>query len=106
MPKTDIVTFRLNVKDRKLLAAIANKLQTSKTQAVRILIREGVKEPFSDMLSSHEIRALNKLAEIQRRAPHVQAALIIREKLAQEGLIELKTFVYPIEQNSESNQER
>ncbi|HKI53417.1 MAG TPA: hypothetical protein VJ987_04785 [Anaerolineales bacterium] len=55
------------------------------------------------ILSDQEKSALISLSEREKREPGDQAALLIRERLAQEGLIDISQDVFPTEQISESS---
>jgi uncharacterized protein (DUF1778 family) len=44
MPRRDTFTFRVNVDERQLIAALADRLQRSQSDAVRWLIREAAHE--------------------------------------------------------------
>jgi len=101
MTPTNTMTFRLNGKDRKLLAEIARKLDTSQTQAIRLLIRGGIKDPLGELLTREEINALGKLAKRERRDPHSQAALLIREMLEVKMVLEIADPVLVISKGKE-----
>ncbi len=44
MPRQDTFTFRVNADERQLIAALADRLQRSQSDAVRLLIREAAHE--------------------------------------------------------------
>ncbi len=44
MPRRDTFTFRVNADERQLIAALADRLQRSQSDAVRLLIREAAHE--------------------------------------------------------------
>jgi hypothetical protein len=44
MSRVNAFTFRINAEERRLLAALANRLQRSQSDTVRLLIREAAKE--------------------------------------------------------------
>jgi len=105
MTPTSIMTFRLNSKDRQSLAEIARKLDTSQTQAIRLLIRGGIKDPLDELLTKEEIEALDKLATRERRDPLLQAALLIRQMLEVKGVLEITDPVLIISEGEEVNEQ-
>lgn len=82
-------TFRLLEGDEDALKAYAARMNVTRAQAIRLLIRSGGKDLFDEILMPDEVAALQRLAAEERRDMRSQAGLIIRQELARLGLIDL-----------------
>ncbi len=47
MSRVEIFAFRVNADERRLIAALANRLQRSQSDAVRLVVREAARELMS-----------------------------------------------------------